>query len=174
MATTTSPTPTASYSPIRPVDLQDPLLFNLNKTLQNMSAQLAGVGAAVNPSGGSTANVWQTWAPNIITTMTYRITSSLESSYLLQANMVFVNLDIQLELSGTATNNITFSPPANILPFTNSGNAMAAFSFAGTSPVPVYARTQAQGVNNGIIVIPFVGQFALGLVEIVLSGWYRI
>lgn len=161
---------TTSYDPIRPLDLQDPTLTKLNLKLQNNASQLASLGTTLNPNASQTANAWQPWTLNIITTMDYKVTSILEANYLEQANMVFVNLDIQLNLSGTATNFITFSPPANILPATNSGNAMAAFSFDSAAAIPVFARTE----NNGIIVIPFVGPYSLGLVEIVVSGWYRI
>lgn len=166
---------TTAYTPIRPADLQDPTLATLNNKLQNYAIQLASVGAATNPTGSQTANTWQLWdmnGSNIKTTMTFSITSLVENAYLQQANMMFVNLDIQLNLGGTATNFISFAPPNNILPSTNGGNLMTAIAFpVGSNPLPVFARTE----NNGVIVIPTSGAaYPLGVIEIVVSGWYRI
>lgn len=167
--------PTTAYTPIRPTDLQDPLLTTLNNKLQNYAIQLTSLGAATNPTGSQTANVWQTWdmnVPNIKTTMTYSITSLVENSYLQEANKIFVNLDIQLNLGGTATNFISFAPPNNIVPAVNGGNLMSAISYpAAANALPVYARTE----NNGIIVVPVNGlAYPLGIIEILVSGWYRI
>lgn len=160
-----------SYDEIRPLDLQDQTLFKLNQKLFTYYQQLSSLGATVNPNNIQTANTWQKWTPSIITTMGYTLSVVAESSYFQQYNsLVFVNLDITLGLSGTASNNITFSPPANILPFTNNGNSFSVFLLSAGTPVAAYARTQ----NNGIAVMPLSGDYSLGLVEIVLSGWYRI
>lgn len=167
--------PTTAYDPIRPLDLQDPTLDKLNLKLQNTQSQLTSLGSTINPSNNQNVNVWTIWpqtSTTIRTTMTFNITAVLENMYLQQANMMFVNLDIQLNLGGTAENYIIFSPPNNIIPATNSGNCMSAIAFpASANPLPIYARTQ----NNGIIVIPTSGgAYPLGLVEILVSGWYRI
>lgn len=166
--------PTTAYTPIRPADLQDPLLTTLNTKLMNYAIQLTSLGATTNPTNSQTANTWQTWdmnAPNIKTAMTYNITSLVENSYLQEANKVFVNLDIQLNLGGSATNLISFAPPNNIIPAVNGGNCMACTAFPTGSPaLSVFARTE----NNGIVIIPSSGAFPLGIIEILISGWYRI
>lgn len=167
---------TSSYDAIRPIDLQDTTLTKLNLKLQDTQQQLAKLGTAVNPNNNQTLNTWQAWTQTvgtILTTMTVKITSVPESSYLQQTNMMFINLDIQMELSGTATNAITFAPPNNVVPATNGGNCMACIAFptGASAALVIFARTE----NNGIIVIPQDGStFPLGIIEILVSGWYRI
>lgn len=168
MATTA--TTTSSYAFIRPLDLKDPTLILLNQKFQDLQSQVTNLtNASSSTATSAVASGWAAYVPTVTTSMTTDFPYIFEAQYLKTANQVFVNIDIQFNLSGSASDTITLSVPTGATPASSSGNLMPAIAF-NTSAAQVYARA----INGAIEIKPYTGNFALTTCELIVSGWYRI